>query len=140
MTLAMKCATAVLLGVLAFPISELGIQRAPAQHSKEQTGPAAESRDQYQKRIQAKLDQLGRQISALEAKEEAEANQARRDLKKQLNELTRQHQAAARQYEELKQESQEAWEKTKPKMNAALDELEKECRNLASRFQEHEKQ
>lgn len=139
MKLTVKCATAV-LSVLISPISDLGTQRAPAQHSKEQTGPAAESRDQYQKRIQAKLDELGRQISALEAKEEAQANQARRELRKQLNELTRQHQAVGRQYEGLKQDSQEVWKKTKPKMDAALDELEKECRNLASRFQEHEKQ
>jgi hypothetical protein len=134
-----KCATAVLFGVLILPASNWGIQHSPAQHSQQLTRPATESREQYHKRIQEKLDELGSQISTLEAKEEAQADQARRKLTRQLKDLTRQHQTAARQYEELKQQSQEAWEKAKPKMDAALDELEKAYQNLASRFQEHER-
>lgn len=137
MKLASKFACAVLSSILILPGSPWGIQQVQAQQSKEETRNATESREQYQKRIQERLDKLGRQISALEAKEETEANGARQQLRKQLRELTRQHQAAARQYEELKQESQEAWEKAKPKMDAAVDELEKAYRDLASRFQEH---
>jgi len=131
---AAKCATAVLCIVLLLPVLGWGTQHAPTQQSKEQARPATESREQYQKRIGAKLDELGRQISALEAKEEAQADQARRGLRK---ELTQQHQAAARQYEELKQEGEEAWKKMKPQVDAALDELEKAYDRLASRFQEH---
>ena len=52
-------------------------------------------------------------------------------------ELTQRHQATARQYEELKQEGQEAWKKMKPQMDAAVDELNKAYERLASRFQEH---
>ena len=133
------CAAAALFGVLILPVSDGGIQHAPDQQSKEETRPAAESKEQYQKRIQAKLDELGRQIAALETKEEAQADQARGELRKQLKELTQQHQATARQYEELKQEGQEAWKKMKPKMDAALDELERAYEKLASRFQEHQK-
>src|SRR6516162_3367102 len=106
---AAKCATAVLSIALLGPV--------PDQQSKEQTRPATESREQYQKRIQAKLDELGREISALETREEAQADQAQRELRKQLKELTQQHQATARQYEELKQEGQEAWKKVKPQMD-----------------------
>jgi len=51
------------------------------------------------------------------------------------DELTQQHQATARQYEELKQEGQEAWKKMKPQMDAAVDELNKAYERLASRFQ-----
>jgi Skp family chaperone for outer membrane proteins len=136
---AITCGAAVLFGVLILPVSDRGIQHAPPQQSKEQTRPATESREQYQKRIQAKLDELGREISALETREEAQADQARRELRKQLKELTQQHQATARQYEELKQEGQEAWKKVKPQMDAALDELEKAYERLASRFQEHQR-
>jgi DNA repair exonuclease SbcCD ATPase subunit len=134
---AITCAAAVLFGVLILPVSDWEIQRVSAQQSKEETRPATESREQYQKRVQVKLDELGRQISALESKEETQADQARRQLRTQLKELTRQHQATVRQYEELKQDGQEAWKKMKPQMDAALDELEKAYRNLASRFQEH---
>ena len=56
-----------------------------------------------------------------------------------MKELTQQHQATARQYEELKQEGQEAWKQVKPQMDAALDELEKAYERLASRFQEHQR-
>jgi uncharacterized NAD(P)/FAD-binding protein YdhS len=61
----------------------------------------------------------------LEAREQTQADQARRELRKQLKELTQQHQATARQYDELKQEGQEAWKKMKPPMDAAVDELNK---------------
>jgi LPXTG-site transpeptidase (sortase) family protein len=54
-------------------------------------------------------------------------------------ELTQQHQATARQYEQLKQGGQEAWKKMKPQMDAAMDELEEAYERLASRFQEHQK-
>ena len=127
-----KCATVVLISGLLLPVL---IQHAPAQQSKEQTRPGTESREQYQKRIQAKLDELSQQISALEAREESQADQARRELRKQLKELTQQHQATARQYDELKQEGQEAWKKMKPQMDAAVDELNKAYERLASRFQ-----
>ena len=127
-----KCATVVLISGLLLPVL---IQHAPAQQSKEQTRLATESREQYQKRIQAKLDELSRQISALEAREESQADQARLELRKQLKELTQQHQATARQYDELKQEGQEAWKKMKPQMDAAVDELNKAYERLASRFQ-----
>jgi len=136
---AAKCATAVLSIALLGPVPDHGAQHVPTQQSKEQTRPATESREQYQKRIQAKLDEPGREISALETREEAQADQARRELRKQLKELTQQHQATARQYEELKQEGQEAWKKVKPQMDAALDELEKAYERLASRFQEHQR-
>jgi DNA repair exonuclease SbcCD ATPase subunit len=138
MKLAITCAAAVLFGVLILPVSDWEIQRVSAQQSKEETRPATESKEQYQKRIQGKLDELGRQISALEAKEETQADQARRQLRTQLKELTQQHQATARQYEELKQDGQEAWKKMKPQMDAALDELEKAYERLAARFQEHQ--
>jgi len=127
-----KRASVVLIGGL---LLQLLIQHAPAQQSKEQTRLATESREQYQKRIQAKLDELSRQISALEAREESQADQARLELRKQLKELTQQHQATARQYDELKQEGQEAWKKMKPQMDAAVDELNKAYERLASRFQ-----
>jgi len=127
-----KRASVVLIGGL---LLQLLIQHAPAQQSKEQTRLATESREQYQKRIQAKLDELSQQISALEAREESQADQARRELRKQLKELTQQHQATARQYDELKQEGQEAWKKMKPQMDAAVDELNKAYERLASRFQ-----
>jgi hypothetical protein len=42
-----KCAAVVLIGGLLLPGL---IQHAPAQQSKEQTRPASESREQYQKR------------------------------------------------------------------------------------------
>ncbi len=135
---ATKCAAAVLFGVLILPVSDGGIQRVPTQQSKEETRSGTESREQYQKRIQAKLGELNRQISALEAREETQADQARRQLRTQLKELTQQHEATARQYEELKQDGQEAWKKMKPQMDAALDELEKAYDRLASRFQEHQ--
>jgi DNA repair exonuclease SbcCD ATPase subunit len=131
-------AAAVLFSALILPVPDWGIQRVLAQQSREETRSGAESREQYQKQIQAKLDELNRQISALEAKEETQADQARRELRKQLRELTQQHQATARQYEELKQDGQEAWKKMKPQMDAALDELEKAYQRLASRFQEHQ--
>jgi hypothetical protein len=137
---AVRRAAAILLGGLILVVTDWGIPQVSAQQSKEQTRPATESREQYQKRIQANLDELGRQISGLEAKAEAQGDQARRELRKQLKELTQQHQATARQYEELKNEGQEAWKKMKPQMDAALDELEKAYERLASRFQEHQKQ
>ncbi len=136
---AITCVAAVLFSVQILPVSGWGIQHVPAQQSKEETRPATESREQYQKRIQAKLEELNRLISALVAREETQAAQARRELRKQLKELSQQHQATARQYEELKQDGQEAWKKMKPQMDAALDELEKAYEGLASRFQEHQK-
>ena len=84
---AAKCATAVLSIALLGPVPDHGAQHVPAQQSKEQTRPATESREQYQKRIQAKVDELGQQISMLGAKEEAQADQTRRELRKQLKEL-----------------------------------------------------
>jgi chromosome segregation ATPase len=136
MKLAAKCAAAILSAMLILPVSGWGILHGLTPQSKEQNPPAKESREEYQIRILTKLDELNRQISDLEAKEETQADQARREVRKQLRQLNRQYQTAARQYEELKRESQETWEKMKPKMDTALDELEKAYRNLAARFQE----
>ena len=139
MKLAIACAAAVLFGMLILQAPEWEGHPVTAQQSKEQTRLATESREQYQKRIEAKLGELGRQISALEAKAQAQGDQTRQELRKQLKDLTQQHQSTARQYEELKLQARETWKKMKPQMDAAVDELEKEYERLASRVHEPQK-
>jgi uncharacterized protein HemX len=130
-----KSGALLLASALILALSICGIGRVSAQQqSKERRGAKTESKEEYEKKIQAKLDKLDRQIEALKAKAAAEGAQAQRQLKTQLKELDRQHQAAARQLDEVRAEGEETWQKMKPKVDAALDELEKAYQKVASYF------
>jgi hypothetical protein len=106
-------------------------QRALAQQPSAQKS-ATESKEQYEKRIQAKLDELDRQMKALEAKGQTEGAEARREMEREYRRFSREHRVAARQLEQLKAAGKETWEKAKPQMDAALDELERAYQKLAS--------
>jgi hypothetical protein len=120
---------AVLTVLLSIPAGERALARQPPEHSSN-----AESREEYQRRIQAKLDELSRQMKALEAQGKTEGVEAQQKLRREYRQFSNQHREAARQFEQLKAAGRESWEKARPQLEAAVDELEKAYRKLASQL------
>ena len=120
---------AVLIVLLSIPAGERALARQPPEHSSN-----AESRDEYQTRIQAKLDELSLRMKALEARGKTEGVEAQWKLRSEYRQFSKQHREAARQFEQLKAAGKESCEKARPQLDAAVDELEKAYRKLASQL------
>lgn len=120
---------------LILVLSVCGIDNALAQQqAKERSSAKTESKEEYEKRIQARLDELDRQIDHLKVKAASEGTRAQKELNIQLKELDKQQQAATRQIKQLRTASADAWQKARPKLEAAMDELEKAYEKAASHF------
>jgi hypothetical protein len=123
----------ILAGALAALMTILLSQRAMAQQASGEKS-TTESKEEYEKKIQAKLDELDRQMKALEAQGRTEGAEAQREMEREYRQFSRQHREAARRLEQLKAAGTESWEKAKPQIDAAVDQLEKAYRKVAAQL------
>jgi TolA-binding protein len=114
--------------------------RAAAAQQKPETAPPSQSdkearqKVQYQKRVEAKLHELDRQIARLEEKSARQTREARSRYAPQLKELKEKRDQARQDLEKLRKSSVEAWRAAKPDLDEAMKNLESAYRKAVSKF------
>ncbi|MGW8303323.1 MAG: hypothetical protein ACWGNO_14700 [Desulfobacterales bacterium] len=97
-----------------------------------------QQKEEYQKQIKAKLEEIDREIQALQAKAQSRATELKEESKAELNQamegLLKKKQAAAEKLNELKSASGKAWEDIKSGVDKAMDDLNKAYDQARSNF------
>ncbi len=91
-------------------------------------------KEEYQKKLQAQLDELGPEIDKLKAVADKAKTGLQGEYYKEIEELRSKQQAAQQKLHELKGASEEAWGDLKTGIEGAWDSLSKGVRLAASRF------
>lgn len=91
-------------------------------------------KDAYEKKIQAKLDEVRAEIERLQAKaREAEAD-AEIEYNKQIDQLRKKHEALKSKLDEVKLAGEDAWEDLKVGAELAYESLSDALKSATSRF------
>ena len=105
---------------------------APVRNESKQ----ADSRDrkEVEEKLQAKLDDLDREIKDLKDKATEQGKKASKEINQQLDELDKKRVVARRRLKQLEHSSQGAWEETKKGFDAVMNDLEETYKRAASHF------
>ncbi len=91
-----------------------------------ETGPSQETeRQEIQRKVEARLTELGNRIKELKARAEKEEDKAKAELNELIKELDKKMAGAKQQLEKFKSASAQAWEDAKSRTTTAVDDLEK---------------
>ena len=97
-----------------------------------------QQKEEYQKQMEAKLQDFDREIQSLQDKVKSGASALKEDsiakFNQSMEELSKKKQAVAEKLNELKSESGKAWEDTKSGVDNAMDELGKAYDRARSHF------
>jgi len=91
-------------------------------------------KEEYQQKVEAKLDELAKGIATLQAKAERAGARGKAELNAMIAELQQKRGAARRHFEELKASSAEAWVDLKVAMETAMKDLERGYERARARF------
>ncbi len=109
-----------------------------AQGAKQEARRAAEKteaqKDEYERKLKAKLDDLDRSIDTLKARAKKTNARERVKLNEAIADLQKKRASAGQRFDELKSASARAWEDLKVGIEAAMDDLENACERAASHF------
>ena len=129
----MKQVIPILTALLFAAVSPLLLYGAETQ--KQATTPAtSQSREQYENSMEARLKKVGKQLDELQVKAGKMAQQANKDIDRQLAEATKMQKAASGKLEELRKKSEKEWKKFTTEMNQAADDVEKAYESAKSKF------
>ena len=109
-------------------------QKTASQNENKEAEAARHERLLYQAKIEAKLRDLDREIGTLKTKIGNQNKVARKQLEQQMAELARKREAAQKEFERLKNSSQEAWRDMQAGIDAAMEDLETAYNRAASHF------
>ncbi len=96
---------------------------------------AIRQKEEYQQKVEAKLDTLAKRIATLQTQVERAGARGKAELNAMIAELHRKKEAARRHLEELKASSAEAWVDLKLAMETAMKDLEKGYERARARFE-----
>ena len=95
---------------------------------------AQQQREEYQKKVEAKLNEFNTQLSALNTAAEDQKKEDQADLNRKIEEARKKQEVVNQKLEELKSATAKAWKDIKPALDAAIDALEKAYGELHSRL------
>lgn len=94
----------------------------------------AQEKEQYQKSVEAKLDEFSEKINLLVAKADKIGTDSKARYRDAIEKLNEQTKAAREKLEEIKATSTERWKDLKSGMNDAVEDLKKSYEEAVSRF------
>jgi DNA anti-recombination protein RmuC len=118
-------ANGILIILVCFILA--GFRVAFSQEQKEQKG-------EYQKRIEAKLNEFKQKLEELKGKAGELKEDAKKEFNQEMKELQKKEEAANKKLKELKSTSAKTWEKIKADMDKELSELDKQYDKMMCRF------
>ena len=137
------CLTGAILGLAPRAVAA-GDQASPSTTEKmiRDTKEAVESTKQYsmqqkesfQKTVQAELAEMQVKIAELQKKTSAASVEARKDLKKALQDLEHRKDEARKQLDEVSRSTSSAWSTMKDNVNAAVADLKKSYKETVSKL------
>lgn len=92
----------------------------------------AQQKEEYEKQVRTKLDELDAQVDELQARAKTEAIETKAELKEALEDFGRKREAAQKDLEKLEDAAVEGWEHMKAGMANAMEELEQAYEKAAS--------
>lgn len=117
----------VFLFVILISFICVGFQAAFGQEQKDQKG-------EYQKRMEAKLQDVKQKIEELKIKGRDLNQDAKAKFNEQMRSLKRQENAADKKLKQLKSEGAKNWEKTKAEMDNIMNKLDQQYDKMVSKF------
>jgi len=94
-----------------------------------------QEKEEYQKKIEAQLADLSKQIEGLKGKAKAAKQEMAAQLEAQLAEFKKQEQEVAKKLPELRSATSKAWGEVKGALDGAMDDLKKAYENARSQFE-----
>lgn len=91
-------------------------------------------KEEYQKKMQAQLDEWGTEIDKLKAKADKAEADAKIEYHKEIERFRAKQQAAQEKLDELKESSEDAWEDLKAGVESSWNSLGDALKSAASRF------
>jgi len=89
---------------------------------------------EYEKKLQAQLDEFGAEIERLKARADKAEDDAEPWHQKQIEALQEKHKLAKEKLNELKESSDDAWEDLKEGITSAWDSVSGALKSAAKRF------
>lgn len=112
------------------------IARASGEGDQKTAPEATQKKEQYEKSMEERLKNLGKQLDELNAKAAQRTEEARKELDQYLKDAEKKQQAASRKLEEMRKASAAKWRKFTSDMNKAADEFEKAYERAKQNFKE----
>jgi hypothetical protein len=117
-----------------------GIYAAPVRAEEKSAAPAAavepEQKQQYEKTMQERLRNVGKQLDELKAKAGTKAEKARDEINQYFSDADKKGEKAAHELESLRKATNEKWEQVKPTLNKAVDDFEKAIDKAKAKLRE----
>lgn len=93
-----------------------------------------EDKETYQKKIEARIDQLSAKIKELTAKVESRQAESKAEYYQQIENLKERKQKARQQLETIKKSSTEAWQTLKGGLDDAVSDLQNAFERASEKF------
>ena len=131
----MKRILFLLISLLLITVSPL-VARASDQAQQAAATETSQQKEEYEKSMEERLGNIGKQFDELRAKANARTEEARKELNQYLKDAETKQAAASRKLEETRKASVKKWKKFTSDMNKAADEFEKAYESAKQHFQE----
>lgn len=130
----MKILAILFLVTFASLIGAASNAKQAAVRPSEKADAGTSERQQYQEKIEAKLHELDREITALKAEAAKQGRAAGKQVDQQLPELERKYEIARQKFEKFKNSSQGAWQDMKVGIDAAMKDLQAAYNRAAEHY------
>jgi predicted RNase H-like nuclease (RuvC/YqgF family) len=117
------------------PVTEEKVMKEVKEAVRTALAYTEQQKEEYQKKINAQLDEMQKKMAALKAKAEQAKPEMQAKLKAQMDALRKEVDAAQKKIEELKAASGKAWEDMKAGLDKALEDLKKSDEKTADSSQ-----
>ncbi len=94
------------------------------------------TKDAYQKKAEAELDELEAKIALMKARAEKATAETRIRYERQVDELSRKYDQSKKRFNEFIQSSQEGWEEVQSGLDKAIQDLRTSVNSAANRILE----
>ena len=93
-----------------------------------------QQKDEFQRKMQARLDEYGQRIEELQAKTEKMSAEVKAKLNRRIEDLQTRQEAAEERLAQLKSSSSKAWAEIKEGLDQAMKDLEQAYEDASSQF------
>lgn len=124
--------------ILTLFISGMNAAAAGAEEKSSMPATAVEpeQKQKYEKTMQERLRNVGKQLDELKAKAGTKADKAREEINQYFSEADKKGEAAANELQSLRKATNEKWEQVKPTLNKAVDDFEKAIEKAKAKLRE----
>lgn len=116
-------------------VSAADVQRQTEEAVETAKAYAAQQKEAFQKRIEARIDSLDAKIDDLRARLDATSGAAKTEMQQSIETLRQKQHAAGEKLAELRDASTEAWQDVEAGVSNAVDELQQAYDRAKAKFQ-----